>query len=253
MFQQGQQQLAADFDGLDAAAPGRGGLRAGAWRLPEEVWATILLCRTQLSMLVVSLIANSIDIIEPSVYSRSHNKARPFRADAGQPAGDKWVWRQRGRYSAIRLRRAGRGIGRVRNGRGHHRGQRRMKVLIIERSRALAAPRPAPAAGSGYPAPRWRACRASMKRPTRPAPTCATRPATATTASASTPSWRTARKRWTSSPPIPKCSSTCRWCSPTITRKPPAESRADARWWRAPTTAASWARTSRTWRPRCPS
>ena len=40
---------------------------------------------------------------------------------------------------------------------------------------------------------------------------------------------------------------------PTITRKPPAESRADARWWRAPTTAASWARTSRTWRPRCPS
>ena len=38
-------------------------------------------------MLVVSLIANSIDIIEPSVYSRNHNKARPFRADAGQPGG----------------------------------------------------------------------------------------------------------------------------------------------------------------------
>ena len=28
----------------------------------------------------------------------------------------------------------------------------------------MAVPRPAPAAGSGYPAPRWRACRASMKR-----------------------------------------------------------------------------------------
>ena len=41
--------------------------------------------------------------------------------------GDKWVWRQRGRYSAIRLRRAGRGIGRVRHGRGHHRGQRRIE------------------------------------------------------------------------------------------------------------------------------
>ena len=38
-------------------------------------------------MLVVSLIANSIDIIEPSVYSRNHNKAHPFRADAGQPGG----------------------------------------------------------------------------------------------------------------------------------------------------------------------
>ena len=32
-----------------------------------------------------------------------------------------------------------------------------LKVLIIEKERALAAPRPAPAAGSGYPAPRWRA------------------------------------------------------------------------------------------------
>ena len=52
--------------------------------------------------------------------------------------------------------------------------------------------------------------------------------------SASTPSSRTARRRSTSSPARPPCSSTCRPCFPTTTPKRRAASRVAARWSRGP-------------------